>query len=47
MLSKKAFKIDHVEVGVKVFKLWNMPKGLQDVVAHQNFTLEEKVKFLT
>lgn len=40
-IEKEAFNIDHVDVGVKVFKLWNMPKGLQDVVAHQNFTQEE------
>ncbi len=40
-LERETFNIDHVEIGSKVFKLWNMPKGLQDVVTHQNFSHEE------
>ena len=40
-LEREAFQIDHVEIGTKVFKSWNMPKGLQDVVSHQNFLVEE------
>lgn len=40
-LEREIFQIDHIEIGTKVFKLWNMPKGLQDVVSHQNFSSEE------
>lgn len=40
-LEREVFHIDHVEIGSKVFKLWNMPKGLQDVVTHQNFSHED------
>jgi HD-like signal output (HDOD) protein/ActR/RegA family two-component response regulator len=36
-VERENFKIDHIEVGTKVFKLWNMPSGLQDLVAHQSF----------
>ncbi len=43
-LEREAFRIDHVEIGSKVFKLWNMPKGLQDVISHQNFTFDEVTK---
>ncbi len=43
-LEREAFHIDHVEIGSKVFKLWNMPKGLQDVISHQNFSYEEVTK---
>lgn len=39
-LEKENFKIDHIEVGIRVFKAWNMPIGLQDVAAHQNFQPE-------
>lgn len=43
-LEREVFQIDHVEVGSKVFRAWNMPKGLQDAVAHQKFSLEEVSK---
>lgn len=43
-LEREAFHIDHVEIGSKVFKLWNMPKGLQDVISHQNFACDEVTK---
>ncbi|HMV45269.1 MAG TPA: HDOD domain-containing protein [Leptospiraceae bacterium] len=43
-LEKEAFSFDHIDVGSKVFKIWNMPKGLQDAVAHQNFTAEDMGK---
>ena len=36
--QKENFNIDHIEAGIKVFKLWNMPLNLQHVVSHQDFT---------
>ncbi len=36
-VEKENFQIDHIEAGVKVFKLWNMPASLQQSIAHQNF----------
>lgn len=44
LLERETFHIDHVELGAKVFKLWNMPKGLQDVVSHQKFSHEDVAK---
>ncbi len=40
-LEKEELNIDHIQIGVKVFKLWNMPKSLQRVVANQGFTLQD------
>lgn len=40
-LEKEELNIDHIQIGTKVFKLWNMPKSLQRVVANQGFTLQD------
>jgi two-component system chemotaxis response regulator CheY len=40
-LEKEELNIDHIQIGVKVFKLWHMPKSLQRVVANQGFTLQD------
>lgn len=39
--ERDEFNIDHVQIGIKVFKLWQMPKSLQKVVANQDFTIDE------
>lgn len=36
-VERENFKMDHIEAGTKVFKLWNMPTALQQSVGHQNF----------
>lgn len=35
------YSVNHVQVGVRVFKLWNMPQTLQDSVTKQNFRVED------
>ncbi len=40
-LEKEEFNIDHIQIGAKVFKVWQMPKSLQKVAANQGFTLSE------
>ncbi|MBK8398478.1 MAG: HDOD domain-containing protein [Leptospiraceae bacterium] len=32
------FKINHIEAGTKIFKIWKMPPHLQQIVNHQDFT---------
>jgi HD-like signal output (HDOD) protein/ActR/RegA family two-component response regulator len=36
-VERENFQIDHIEAGVKVFKLWNMPASLQQSIGHQTF----------
>lgn len=40
-VEREELNIDHVQIGIKVFKLWKMPSRLNSVVANQNFTLNE------
>lgn len=40
-VEKEVFNTDSIELGIKIFKLWNMPQIFQDVVAKQNFNIGE------
>ncbi|MCB1190757.1 MAG: HDOD domain-containing protein [Leptospiraceae bacterium] len=40
-VEKEVFNTNSIELGIKVFKLWNLPDLFQDIVAKQNFTIEE------
>lgn len=40
-IEKDEFKIDSIQLGIKIFKLWKMPEFFQDVIANQNFTVEQ------
>jgi HD-like signal output (HDOD) protein len=35
------YSVNHIQVGMRVFKLWNMPLSLQDSMAKQNFRIED------
>ncbi len=35
------YSVNHVQAGVRVFKLWNMPQSLQDSVSKQNFSVSD------
>jgi HD-like signal output (HDOD) protein/CheY-like chemotaxis protein len=37
LVERENFKMDHVEAGAKVFKLWNMPTSLQQSIGQQTF----------
>lgn len=39
--ERKEFNINSAEIGLQVFKLWNMPEMLREVISKQNFGLEE------
>jgi HD-like signal output (HDOD) protein/CheY-like chemotaxis protein len=39
--EKKEFNINSVEIGLQVFKLWNMPEMLRDSIGKQNFKADE------
>lgn len=43
-LEKKEFNFSSIDVGMKVFKLWNMPEVLKNVIANQNFKSEDVVR---
>ncbi|MBP7284218.1 MAG: HDOD domain-containing protein [Leptospiraceae bacterium] len=40
-LEREELNIDHVQIGIKVFKIWKLPPSLLSVVANQSFTLAE------
>jgi HD-like signal output (HDOD) protein len=43
-LEMNAYSTNHLLIGIKVFKLWNMPVQLQEVVANQFFRPDEVLK---
>ena len=40
-LEREELNIDHIQIGIKVFKLWKMPRSLQKIVANQSFALKD------
>lgn len=40
-LERSHYKIDHIEAGERLFRLWSMPDYLREVVAEQDFGPEE------
>ncbi len=40
-LERQVYKIDHIEIGKRLFETWSMPDYLQDVMAGQQFTTSE------
>lgn len=40
-LEREELNIDHIQIGIKVFKIWKLPKSLKNVVANQGFTASE------
>ncbi|MCB1189106.1 MAG: HDOD domain-containing protein [Leptospiraceae bacterium] len=41
VIEKEEFKIDSIQLGIKIFKLWKMPDFFLDVISKQNFSTEE------
>lgn len=40
-LEREDFNTDSIDVGIRVFKTWNMPKEYIEIVKNQNFSIEE------
>lgn len=40
-LEKEEFNTDHIEIGIKIFRLWRLPKSMQKVVQNQKFTINQ------
>jgi HD-like signal output (HDOD) protein/AmiR/NasT family two-component response regulator len=35
------YSMNHIQVGIRVFKLWNLPQSMQNIIANQNFRADD------